>query len=95
MANSDFDIDDESKCEVNFHDMNNKIHAYSKKKSISLSNILIDAYQKIFVEKDQFMNDYASLRFENKDLEVSKENMKILLLIWRTGFLYKGLKIQP
>lgn len=44
-----------------------------------MSRILIDAYQKLSAEMNQLMNNYASLRVENKDLEVSNKNLKIFI----------------
>lgn len=78
---TDSDVDNEEEHEVSFHDIKDKIHAYSKQKFISLSGVLIDAYQKIFAEKERVINDYALYRFDNKDLEISKENLKFSLLI--------------
>lgn len=51
IANSDFDVDDEEEPVVIFHDIKDKIHTYTKNKMISLSGILIDAYQKIMLKR--------------------------------------------
>lgn len=67
MANWDFDVDNEEEPEVNFQDIKTNIHTYW-----CISNL--------FAEKNQLMNNYASLRFENKNLEVSKENLEIFII---------------
>lgn len=95
MATSYSNINDEEEPEVSFRDIKNNIHTYTKKKLVSLSRVLIDAYHKLFAEKNQLMNDYASLRFENKDLEVSRQNLKFFYhKSKRTGFLHQKIKKQ-
>jgi len=45
-----------------------------------LSGVLIDVYQNVVAVKGQLMNDYVSLRFENKYLEVSRVNLEIFVV---------------
>lgn len=76
VASSELDVDNDDHHEVNFLGIKDKIHTYSKMKLILLSNVLIDAYQHVSNEKDQLMNEYVLLRFNNKDLEVNIENLE-------------------
>lgn len=45
-----------------------------------MSGVLIDVYQNVVAVKGQLMNDYVSLRFENKYLEVSRVNLEIFVV---------------
>ncbi|XP_070039917.1 uncharacterized protein [Nicotiana tomentosiformis] len=80
MENPDFNVDKEEELEVSFQDIKDKIHTYSKNKLISLLGVLIDAYLKISDEKEQLMNDYALLRLEHNDLEISRENLEVFVV---------------
>lgn len=72
MANSDSIVNDDDQPEIKYHGI--KDNTYSKKNS--LSSVLINAYQHIFAKKDQLMNKYVLIRFDNQDLEVNKEILK-------------------
>ena len=72
MVGSDSE-DDESK--VSFHHIKVNIESYSKKELQSLLSTLIDAYQSINSEREQMMENYASLREENDNI---KENNQFL-----------------
>lgn len=75
MVNLDSDIDDDEELRKVFRTLRTTFILVL----ISLSSVLIDAYQKLSTEKQQLVDKYASLRYENKYVEVSKENMKIFI----------------
>ncbi|XP_070045634.1 uncharacterized protein [Nicotiana tomentosiformis] len=86
MENSDSDADEEKKPELSFQDIKDKIQTYSKNKLISLSDFLIDAYKKND-EKEQLMTEYASLKLEEKDLEISRESLEVFVVDFKDHIL--------
>ena len=71
IAETDFEDDeeDDSKSKVSFHHIKVNIESYSKKELESLLSTLIDAYQSFNSEREQMMENYASLREVNDNLE--------------------------
>ncbi|KAG5621676.1 hypothetical protein H5410_006894 [Solanum commersonii] len=60
---------EEKQLEVSFLETKSKINIYSKKQLQSLPSVLIDAYYLVKSEKNQLMNEYASLRLDCMTLE--------------------------
>ncbi|XP_027774342.1 uncharacterized protein LOC114078040 [Solanum pennellii] len=71
MAGSDSEDDeeDDKQSKVSFHHIKVNIESYSKKELESLLSTLIDAYQSVNSEREQVMENYASLREVNDNLE--------------------------
>ena len=63
MAGSDSEDDeeDDNQSKVSFHHIKVNIESYSKKELESLLSTLIDAYQSVNSEREQVMENYASL----------------------------------
>ncbi|XP_069145867.1 COP1-interactive protein 1-like [Solanum lycopersicum] len=79
MAGSDSEEDKEEEDineKVSLHHIQDNINSYSKRELESLLSTLIDAYNTIDSKKELIMEDYASLRQENKKLE--KQNLHLL-----------------
>lgn len=71
IAETDFEDDeeDDKQSKVSFHHIKVNIESYSKKELESLLSTLIDAYQSVNSEREQVMENYASLREVNDNLE--------------------------
>ena len=71
MAGSDSEDDeeDDNQSKISFHHIKVNIESYSKKELESLLSTLIDAYQSVNSEREQVMENYASLREVNENLE--------------------------
>ena len=61
---------------VILHHIQDNLNSYSKRELESLLYTLIDAYKTIDSKRELIMEDYASLREENKNLE--KQNLHLL-----------------
>ena len=66
---SEDDEEDDKQSKVSFHHIKVNIESYSKKELESLLSTLIDAYQSVNSEREQVMENYASLREVNDNLE--------------------------
>lgn len=62
--------EDDKHSKVNFHQIKEDLHLYSKRNLESLSCVLIDAYHSTCATKEYVLKDYASWRIENETLEV-------------------------
>ncbi|KAG5591508.1 hypothetical protein H5410_042022 [Solanum commersonii] len=74
-TDSEDDEEDDKQSNVSLHHNKVKIDSYSKRELESLLSTLIDAYQSISSEREQMMENYASLRKENDNLE--KYNLRL------------------
>ena len=61
---------------VSLHHIQDNLNSYTKRELESLLYTLIDAYKTIDSKRELIMEDYASLREENKNLE--KQNLHLL-----------------
>ena len=68
-TDSEDDEEDDNQSKVSFHHIKVNIESYSKKELESLLSTLIDAYQSVNSEREQVMENYASLREVNDNLE--------------------------
>ncbi|XP_070013229.1 intracellular protein transport protein USO1-like [Nicotiana sylvestris] len=82
MAKSDDDEDNEED-EVSFLDVQRNLKTYSKKKLMSLANVLIDAYHSLINEKNSLIEEIGGIEQERDymgvsivDLEETIESMK-------------------
>ena len=72
MAGSDFEEDKEKEDmneKLSLHHIQDNLNSYSKRELESLLYTLINAYKTIDSKRELIMEDYASLREENKKLE--------------------------
>jgi len=78
MAGSDSEEDEEEDIhgKVSLHHVKNNLSSYSKRELESLLYTLINAYQSTDSRRELIMEDYASLREENENLE--KQNHRLL-----------------
>ncbi|KAG5572490.1 hypothetical protein H5410_062256 [Solanum commersonii] len=68
-TNSEEDEKDDKQSKVSFHHIRGDLHSYSKRKLESVVNTLMDGHQSVISKKDQLIDEYASLRKENVNLE--------------------------
>ena len=70
-TDSEDDEEDDKQSKVSFHHIKVNIESYSKKELESLLSTLIDAYQSFNSEREQMMENYASLREVNNKEYIS------------------------
>ncbi|XP_070028984.1 uncharacterized protein LOC142170374 [Nicotiana tabacum] len=75
MAKSD-DDEDKEEDEVSFLDVQRSLKIYSKKKLMSLANVLIDAYHSLINEKNALIEEIGDIEQERDDMVVSIVDLK-------------------